>query len=136
VIAVNQDALFVGGHRLYNYTNGAQAWMKPLANGDVAVLLYNKGDNSTWGGGGPPVNVSVTWEELGWSNDDDASTKNGTASVSLRDLWLHEDVVPTNPAVGHTRASQCCHVPRFQDFHCSESIRVGETCSGIEEAAA
>lgn len=99
MIAVNQDVLFAGGHRLYNNTSGAQAWMKPLANGDVAILLYNKGDNSTWGGGGPPVNVSVTWEELGWTDD---FSKNGTASVALRDLWLHENVAPSNPAVGHS----------------------------------
>lgn len=123
MIAVNQDALFVGGHRLYNYTNGAQAWMKPLANGDVAVLLYNKGDNSTWGGGGPPVNVSVTWEELGWSNDDDASTKNGTASVSLRDLWLHEDVVPTNPAVGHTVTLEPRNVAMFRASKTSTAVK-------------
>ena len=112
MIAVNQDVLFVGGHRLYNDTDGAQAWVKPLANGDVAVLLYNKGDNSTWGGGGPPVNVSITWAELGWTDDD--FSNNGTANVALRDLWLHEDVAPSNPAMGHSVSLEPRNVAMFR----------------------
>lgn len=57
----------------------SQAWSKPLANGDVAVVLYNKGDDSAWGGGGPAVDVEITWTMLGW--DDVAS---GAAVVSMR----------------------------------------------------
>ena len=33
LIDVNQDALFAGGDRLFNSTDGTQVWSKPLANG-------------------------------------------------------------------------------------------------------
>jgi len=41
VIAVNQDELAIAGDRVYNDTDGRQVWIKPLANGDFAVVFYN-----------------------------------------------------------------------------------------------
>jgi hypothetical protein len=35
-----------------------QAWFKELAGGDKAVVLYNNGTN--------PVQVDVTWPQIGW----------------------------------------------------------------------
>ncbi len=43
-------------------------WVKPLSNGDYAVILYNNGTT--------PVNVGVSWSDIGFSG-----------SVSVRDLW-------------------------------------------------
>jgi alpha-galactosidase len=97
IIAVNQDALMVGGSRLANFSDGGQVWAKPLASGDMAVVLYNMGDDSAWGGGGPAVAVTVTWAMLGW--DADAGAGEG---VSGRDLWLHKDFAPSSPTSGHT----------------------------------
>lgn len=78
VIAINQDSLFVSGERIRNdnETTGGQVWSRPLANGDLCVILYNSGQNDG-------VSVAVSWEEIGWSNSD---------SVSIRDLWAHEDL--------------------------------------------
>ncbi|CAE7396923.1 unnamed protein product [Symbiodinium microadriaticum] len=78
VIAVNQDEAFIAGERIRNdnETSGGQVWSRPLANGDICVILFNSGNNND-------VPVAVSWEELGWSNSD---------KVYVRDLWLHEDV--------------------------------------------
>lgn len=78
VIAINQDEAFIAGERIRNdnETTGGQVWSRPLANGDMCVILFNSGNNNN-------VPVSVSWEELGWSNED---------KVYVRDLWLHEDV--------------------------------------------
>ena len=68
----------MGGTRLFNNSDGAQAWTKPLFDGSVAILLYNRGNFSeSWGGGGPPVPVTVDWTSLGW--DDEVSS--GMATV-------------------------------------------------------
>ena len=78
VIAINQDPAFISGERIRNdnETTGGQLWSRPLANGDLCVILFNSGQNDN-------VPVAVSWEEIGWSNDD---------SVSIRDLWAHDDV--------------------------------------------
>ena len=94
VIAVNQDELFAGGDRLYNTTDGLQAWSKPLANGDVAVILYNRGSNVDGTVTIGPQDVTVTWNQLGWTDD-------GTG-ITMRDLWAHAAVEPSDPATGHT----------------------------------
>lgn len=96
VIAVNQDALFAGGDRLYNATDGTQAWSKPLANGDVAVILYNRGTDAEGAVTTGAKDVSVTWQQLGWADDGTAST------YTMRDLWAHDAVQPSDPATGHT----------------------------------
>lgn len=81
VIDIDQDPLFRGGDRIYNSETGAQIWSKPLANGDIAVILYNSGNVAT-------LPIKVTWEMLGWDK---------TASVTLRDLWAHEEVSANLP---------------------------------------
>jgi hypothetical protein len=54
-IAVNQDALGQQGLRLDNSSAApAQRWARTLANGDVAVALYNKN-------GGPPPAPCPAW---------------------------------------------------------------------------
>mmetsp|Transcript_11772 Transcript_11772/g.14224 ORF Transcript_11772/g.14224 Transcript_11772/m.14224 type:complete len:428 (+) Transcript_11772:68-1351(+) len=93
VIAINQDSLFVGGKRIQNNTDGGEVWSKPLENGDIAVVLYNKGNNTF--GMGDAVEVTVTWAELGWEDVADGE-------VTMRDLWEHASVTPTDPTSGHT----------------------------------
>jgi alpha-galactosidase len=91
VIAINQDSLYKGGTRLQNNTDGSEVWSKDLLNGDIAVILYNRGNSSF--GGGDAVDVTVTWSELGWSDE---------GQVFMRDVWGHTDVTPSDPATGHT----------------------------------
>jgi len=68
----------VSGERIRNdnVTTGGQVWSKPLMNGDLAIILYNSGNNDD-------VTVAVEWEELGWKSTDD---------VLVRDLWAQEDL--------------------------------------------
>merc|ERR1712046_506596 len=51
VIAVNQDKLGLPGRKVSDSQPGGlqwvETWAKPLANGDYAVLLFNRG---SWGG--------------------------------------------------------------------------------------
>lgn len=75
VIAIDQDQLFVSGDRIALPPTGGQVWLKELFNGDKAVILYNNGTQ--------PVNIAVTWQDIGWSN---------TAAVAIRDLWKRSNV--------------------------------------------
>jgi alpha-galactosidase len=72
VIAVDQDALGVQGHKVRD--DGAEeVWAKPLSGGAMAVTLLNRGEG--------PVRIQVAWSELGWR----------ARSVAVRDLWRRED---------------------------------------------
>jgi alpha-galactosidase len=72
VIAVDQDPLGVQGRRVRD--DGArEVWMKPLADGSRAVILFNRGSE--------PAEIHVSWDEIGLPR--------GKASV--RDLWRKED---------------------------------------------
>ena len=74
VIAVDQDPLGVQGRVVLDRGYGLQVWAKPLADGSVAVALFNQRDTEMEG--------SVSWHEIG--------LEAGPATV--RDLWAHEDV--------------------------------------------
>jgi alpha-galactosidase len=75
-VAVNQDALGVQGQRVYPTNSSAQeVWAGPQSNGDIAVVLMNKGLAAT--------SITVTWAMLGL---------NPTAQQSVRDLWAHSTV--------------------------------------------
>jgi alpha-galactosidase len=74
VIAVDQDALGVQGRRVWD--GGAQeVWMKPLADGARAVILFNRGSDKG--------DIAVKWEDLGLF----PGTK-----ATVRDLWKKSDV--------------------------------------------
>lgn len=71
---VAQDAALGVATRVFvDPTPNVQVWMKPLANGDVAVILLNAND---W----VVQTVGVAWSQLGWP---------GSASVRVYDLWNH-----------------------------------------------
>jgi alpha-galactosidase len=71
LIAVNQDALGKQGYRVFK-SAAREVWMKPLANGDLAVGLYNRG----W----QRVSITAWWPDLGI-----------TGPYAARDLWTHTD---------------------------------------------
>jgi alpha-galactosidase len=73
VIAVNQDALGVQGGKLRD-DGSEEVWAKPLAGGDKAVILLNRGET--------PVRIQVRWSELGFPQ----------GSVRVRDLWQKKDL--------------------------------------------
>ena len=45
------------------------------------------------------MDVTITWEDLGW-----AGAVAGGARVAARDLWMHDDTAPSDPATGHTQS--------------------------------
>jgi alpha-galactosidase len=74
VIAIDQDALGIQGHRVRK-DGDSELWVKPLKDGGLAVLLFNRGD--------VPATIGGSGGELAWQ------TK-GRAKV--RDLWAHKDM--------------------------------------------
>lgn len=77
VIAVNQDLLGVQARKIgeqVHQGDWSQVWAKPLADGSIAVGLYNLGDKSR--------KVSAAFEPLGVAPD---------RSCLVRDIWAGED---------------------------------------------
>ena len=81
VIAVDQDALGVQGHRVWKDGN-SEVWVKPLSGGGRALLLFNRGDL--------PASIRATADQLGWP---------AGARAKIRDLWAHKDIGPWTGAL-------------------------------------
>ena len=71
VLAVDQDPLGVQGTAIAT-SGSTQVWTKPLANGDRAVALFNRGTSSQ--------TISTTADAVGLPY---------SGSYALRDLWQH-----------------------------------------------
>jgi alpha-galactosidase len=74
VIAVDQDARGVQGRRVAR-DGDREVWVKPLAGGARAVLLFNRGSTAT--------EIAVDWSQL------DVAP---AARLKLRDLWAKRDL--------------------------------------------
>ena len=72
VIAIDQDKLGDQGRR-FSKDGGGEAWYKQLANGDLAVGLFNRGEGME--------SVVAQWEILGLKG-----------KHKVRDLWTHTDL--------------------------------------------
>jgi alpha-galactosidase len=72
VIAIDQDALGVQGHRVWKQGD-REVWVKPLAGGARAVLLFNRGAQ--------PAPIQATAEHLGYP---------ARFQAKVRDLWSHK----------------------------------------------
>ncbi|HZT40527.1 MAG TPA: glycoside hydrolase family 27 protein [Bryobacteraceae bacterium] len=72
VIAIDQDKAGHQGYRI-SKEGEAEVWAKPLAGGDWAVGLFNRGES--------PVRITVRWSDLKLSG-----------RRKVRDLWAHEDM--------------------------------------------
>ena len=72
VIAIDQDK---GGHQGYRVTKDGdkEVWARPLANGDLAVGLFNRGDSA--------ATIAAGWSDLKLSG-----------KHKVRDLWQHKDL--------------------------------------------
>jgi len=73
VIAVDQDSLGVQGTIVQNWPSELQVWVKPLADGSRAVLLFNRASVSS--------NITAYWSRVGIR----------TRAARVRDLWAHTD---------------------------------------------
>ena len=79
VIAVNQDLLGRQGYRVGGVNCGgeiAETWAKPLADGSIAVGMFNLGQRIH-------RRVSVAWESIGINHQ---------RECMVRDLWKQEDL--------------------------------------------
>jgi alpha-galactosidase len=85
VLAVDQDAKGVQGHRAWD-EGPLEVWIKPLANGNHAVGLFNRGESS--------LKITLDFKMLG-----------DTSSLKLRDLWEHKDL-------GEVQDSYTAEVPK------------------------
>ncbi len=74
VIAVNQDALGVQGHKLKS-NNNLEVWAGPLADGSTAVVLFNRSPSNS--------PITVNWSDIGISP---------TRRAVIRDLWAKLNV--------------------------------------------
>jgi alpha-galactosidase len=72
VIAVDQDAKGAQGRRVWD-EGPLEIWVKPLADGNCAVGLFNRGAST--------LKVTLDFDRLGI-----------TGSAKLRDLWEHKDL--------------------------------------------
>jgi alpha-galactosidase len=84
VIAVDQDPLGKQGRRVaFSITARGgivahtEVWSKELQDGNRAVILFNRGD------GPGPMEISVTWNQIGYPDH---------LSAEVRDLWAHKDL--------------------------------------------
>lgn len=75
VIAINQDALGKQGYKVADHGD-TEVWIKPLSNGDHAVILFNRSSRDRY--------VAVNWEMM--------SADLASESYSVRDLWEHRDL--------------------------------------------
>ena len=74
VIAVNQDPLGKQASRVWTSPEAVEAWAKPLADGSVAVGLFNRGAAT--------VTTTLHWSDLHL----------GGGGRSARDLWRQKDL--------------------------------------------
>jgi alpha-galactosidase len=72
VLAINQDALVKAARRVAARER-LEVWARPLADGRVAVGLFNRGLNA--------ARVGASWQELGVSG-----------AQTVRDVWAHRDI--------------------------------------------
>jgi alpha-galactosidase len=76
VIAVDQDPLGIQGKRISKSPN--EVWVKPLADGSRAVVLFNR--SNQW------ANLTVKWSDIGLKPD----------GAKVRDLWYQKDLGVAN----------------------------------------
>ena len=74
VIAVDQDRLGVQGHRVWK-EGDREVWVKPLAGGGRALLLFNRGEQA--------ATIRATAEQLSYPSN---------VRARVRDLWVHKDL--------------------------------------------
>jgi alpha-galactosidase len=74
IIALNQDPIGVQGYKRTSL-NGLEVWAGPLDHDHVAVVLFNRADQS--------ANITATWEDIGIS---------GSKVMQVRDLWMHKSL--------------------------------------------
>jgi len=84
VIAVDQDSLGIQGKIVQAWPNELQVWMKPLADGSRAVLLFNRASVAT--------QMTANFGRIGIK----------TKKARVRDLWTHTEQAAVENMYGAT----------------------------------
>lgn len=87
VIAVDQDTLGIQGFKFLDYGD-MQVWVKPLANGAMAVCFLNRGESVQ--------KIEMDWKE--YIIEDSYSgiyNKMSEKTFNIRDLWTKKDIGTT-----------------------------------------
>eukprot|EP00041_Stephanoeca_diplocostata_P029399 m.867086 g.867086 ORF g.867086 m.867086 type:complete len:434 (-) comp23554_c2_seq1:48-1349(-) len=107
VIAIDQDSLNTAADRVRGAMGGPQVWVRDLANGDKAVVLFNSASNTS-------ATINVTWAELNCTEK----------SYHVRDLWERQDVGEHVGGIGvadiaprDVRLYRLSAPTLFSDFH-------------------
>ena len=97
ITAIDQDSRGVQGVPVgpFAAAGNQDCWAKPLANGDVAVVILNVGDAA--------ATVTCLLADLGVT----------TAPTNVRDLWAHSNVTPLPKAGGSISARLESHANMF-----------------------
>jgi alpha-galactosidase len=74
VIAIDQDKAGIQGRRVAK-DGDREIWVKPLADGGRALLLFNRGSQ--------PLRLRATSAQVGIA---------ATSGAKIRDLWAHKDI--------------------------------------------
>jgi alpha-galactosidase len=85
VIAVDQDAKGIQGHRVWD-EGPLEIWVRPLADGSHAAALFNRGESA--------LKITLDFKAIG-----------APSSAKLRDLWARKDL-------GTVQKSYSAEVPK------------------------
>ncbi|KAL6980824.1 Alpha-galactosidase 3 [Sarracenia purpurea var. burkii] len=104
VIAVNQDPLGIQGRKVHvaGIDDCLQVWAGPLTGHRLAVVLWNRCSKA--------ATITAQWGALGLES---------STSVSVRDLWKHQDIV--GDAVSSFSARVVAHSSEMYIFTVSRS---------------
>jgi alpha-galactosidase len=94
VVAVDQDSLGIQGFA-YRSTSGLEIWFRPLAGGDWAMAVLNRGESAR--------QAAFDWRAEDVA--DDLSKRRAdfrTTTYRVRDLWTHRDAGTTGTALSAT----------------------------------
>lgn len=88
VIAIDQDSLGVQGLKYMDNYQGVEIWIKPLQNGDWAILFLNRSEI--------PRKIEFDWSRH-WIADDISRTSLDTKNTTfvVRDLWAQKTIGTT-----------------------------------------
>ncbi len=89
VIAVNQDTLGVQGLR-FGRIGQLEIWFKPLADGDWAFCILNRGTI--------PTTYTIDWQQFNFTDEEVSkrSTNFDTIDYQIYDLWKHKYIGTTH----------------------------------------
>ncbi|MYL58770.1 hypothetical protein GLW20_14780 [Virgibacillus halodenitrificans] len=111
VTAVNQDLIGLQGRKIRD-DGDKEVWMRPLANGDRAIVLLNRGQKET------EMSVNIT----------DLGLPQSSSTYYIRDLWAHE----TTQSTGEIQASVPGHGVQMYRISPADPVEASENVQHVK----